>query len=354
MKSRKFYLFSLILLCLIFRQSFISAQTPTPTPAVIAAQNTAEVRKAETDLVHQGDLIDVDVIGSVKYDWRGTINQEGFLDAVNFAETPVYALCRSEQQIATAVAEAYRKIFRAPKIVVKILDRSNRPLAILYGAVKTPQRFQIRRQIFLNELLVVAGGLTEKSSGEIQIFRPESLSCPPPVEEKSAATAAEGVKNREKFVTASQNSGGANYINVKISDLLAGKKDANLQILGGDIVTVVVAEPIYVTGGVVNPKQIASRAQITLSRAVASAGGLTKNAHAEKVTIFRREDGETRVIEADLERIKNGEAEDLILRPFDIVEVAETGREKTKSPPILKAAEPGEKKTSNLPLRIID
>jgi polysaccharide export outer membrane protein len=354
MKSRKFYLFSLILLCVIFRQSSISAQTPAPTPAVIGAQNTFEIRKAEADLIHQGDLIDVDVVGSVEYDWRGTINPEGFLDVVDFAENPIYALCRSEQQIAATVAQAYGKILREPKVVVKILDRSNRPLAILYGAVKTPQRFQIRRPIFLNELLVVAGGLTEKSSGEIQIFRPKSLSCQSVIEEKPAATTDGGGKNRETFVAASQNSGGANYINVKISDLLMGKKDANLQILSGDIVTVVEAESIYVTGGVVNPKQIASRAQITLSRAVASAGGLTKNASAGKVTIFRREAGETKVIETDLERIKNGETEDLILRPFDIVEVAQTGREKTKFPPILKAAESSESKISNLPLRIID
>jgi polysaccharide export outer membrane protein len=353
MKSRRFYLFSLILLCFILRQGFIFAQTPSPTPVPIAAQNSVETRIAETDLVHHGDLIDVDVIGSVEYDWRGTINPEGFLDAVDYAENPIYALCRNEQQIAGAVAQAYGKILREPKVAVKILDRSNRPLAILYGAVKTPQRFQIRRPIYLNELLVVAGGLTEKSSGDIQIFRPKSLNCPAPVEEKPDAP-ADGGKNREKFVAASQTSGGASYINIKISDLLAGKKDANLQILSGDIVTVVEAEPIYVTGSVVNPKQISSRAQITLSRAVASAGGLSKNAGAGKVTIFRREAGETKVIETDLERIENGEAEDLILRAFDIVEVAQTGRDKTKFPPIIKADEPGEKKMSNLSLRIID
>lgn len=355
MKSRKFYLFSLILLCVIFRQSFILAQTPTPTPAAIAVQNTAEIRQADADLVHHGDLIDVDVLGSVKYDWRGTINPEGFLDAVNFAENPIYALCRSEQQIAATVAEAYRKIFRAPKIVVKILDRSDRPLTILYGAVKTPQRFQIRRPIFLNELLIIGGGLTEKASGEISVFRPESLSCQSAVEEKPAATttAADG-KNRETFVAASQNNGGANYINVKISDLLTGKKDANPQILSGDIITVVEAESIYITGGVVSPKRIFSRAEITLSRAVASAGGLNTNASAGKVTIFRREAGETKTIEADLKRIKKGETEDLILQPFDIVEVAQTGREKTKFPPILKAAQTSENKISNLPLRVID
>ena len=322
-------------------------------PAAIAAQNIVETSKAEADLIHQGDLIDIDVIGSVRYDWRGTINPEGFLDGVEYAENPIYALCRSEQQIAAAVAQAYGKIFRQPKITVKILDRSNRPQAIIYGAVKTPQRFQIKRPVYLNELLIVAGGLTEKSSGEILIFRPQSLSCLAPVEEKTGATTDDG-KNQEKFVAASQTSDGSSYINIKISDLLAGKKEANLQILSGDIITVVEAEPIYVTGGVVNPKQISSRAQITLSRAVASAGGLAKNASAGKVTIFRREASETKVIETDLERIKNGEVEDLILRPFDIVEVAQTGREKTKSPPILKASEPGEKKISNLPLRIID
>jgi polysaccharide export outer membrane protein len=349
MKSRKFYLFSLILLCLIFRQSFLSAQTPPATPAAL---NSAEINNAETDLIHQGDLIDVDVVGSVKYDWRGAVNSEGFLEGVHYAENPIYALCQNEQQIAAAVAQAYGKIFRAPKIVVKILDRSNRPPAILYGAVKTPQRFQIKRRVFLNELLIVAGGLTEKSSGEILIFRPESLSCQP-VKEKPASI-ADGGNNREKFVEASQNRGGASYINIKISDLLAGKKEANLQILGGDIITVVEAEPIYITGGVVNPKQIASRTPITLSRAVASAGGLNKNASAGKVKIFRREGGETKAIEADLERIKKGEAEDLILRAFDIVEVEQAGRDKTKSPLILKAADTSEKKILNLPLRIID
>jgi protein involved in polysaccharide export with SLBB domain len=93
-------------------------------------------------------------------------------------------------------------------------------------------------------------------------------------------------KNQEKFVSGQDSERRSSYINIKISDLLRGKKEANPQILSGDIITVVEAEPIYVTGGVVNPKQIASRAQITLSRAVASAGGLTKNANAGKVTVF--------------------------------------------------------------------
>jgi hypothetical protein len=74
----------------------------------------------------------------------------------------------------------------------------------------------------------------------------------------------------------------------------------------------------------------------------------------KKSSIFRREAGETKIIEADLEKIKAGTAEDLVLRAFDIVEVEQTGREKSKFPPVLKIAESNEKKISSLPLRIID
>jgi len=351
MKSRKFYLLSLVLLCIILPQSFITAQTPTPTPETIAATNSSETNKIEANLIHSGDLIDVDVIGSVEYDWRGTLNPEGFLDGIDYTENPIFALCRSEEEIALEVAKAYGKILREPKVVVKILDRSNRPLSVLYGAIKTPQRFQIKRPIFLNELIIVSGGLTERASGQIQIFRPKNLSCQPP-NGKSDAIAVGG-ENREKFVAASQDNK-AIYLDIRVSDLLAGKKEANPQILGGDVVTVLEAQSIYVIGGVANPKQISARSQITLSRAVSSAGGVVKNADAKSVTIYRREAGETKILEADLEKIKAGAAEDLILRAFDIVEVAQSGREKAKFSPVLKIDESGEKKASNLPLRIID
>ncbi len=253
--------------------------------------------------------------------------------------------------IYSRVAKAYGKILREPKVVVKILDRSNRPLSVLYGAIKTPQRFQIKRPIFLNELIIVSGGLTERASGQIQIFRPKNLSCQPP-NGKSDAIAVGG-ENREKFVAASQDNK-AIYLDIRVSDLLAGKKEANPQILSGDVVTVLEAQSIYVIGGVANPKQISARSQITLSRAVSSAGGVVKNADAKSVTIYRREAGETKILEADLEKIKAGAAKDLILRAFDIVEVAQSGREKAKFSPVLKIDESGEKKASNLPLRIID
>ncbi|MCA1623936.1 MAG: SLBB domain-containing protein [Acidobacteria bacterium] len=111
---------------------------------------------------------------------------------------------------------------------------------------------------------------------------------------------------------------------------------------------------IYVIGGVANPKQLYVRSQITLTRAIAGAGGLSKDAKGQKVIISRYEGGERRLIEVDYEKIKDNQAEDIILRPLDIIEVVQNGREKKKLQTRVKNAEVKEKKLSSLPLRIID
>jgi protein involved in polysaccharide export with SLBB domain len=363
MEIRKFcYLLSLFL-CLFFGQSTIQAQTPAPIPTEtpnnrenkVETNQPPQQQEDDLTLIHLGDLIEVDVIGSFEFDWRGTLNPEGFLNGINFVEEPVFGLCRSESDVAADVIKGYSKILRDPKVEVRILDRSNRAISVLDGAVKTPHRFQIGRTVLLNELLIISGGLTDKASGEIQIYRPQNLSCAA----KNTATAAanNGGEQKERFSPVSQEDGGgsAQYIKIKVSDLLTGKKEANPQILNGDVISVLEAQAIYVIGGVVNPKQVSFRSQITLSRAIASAGGLTKGADPKKITIFRREGGETKVIEADLEKIKTNPSEDITLQTSDIVEVMYKGRgEKRKYPPVISSVELNDKNAPKLPLRVIN
>jgi protein involved in polysaccharide export with SLBB domain len=337
-----------IFLCIFFSQSQIFAQTPVPT-ATPEIKNQSD---AELNLIHLGDLIDVDVLGSFEYDWRGTLTPEGFLNGLDSLENPVFGLCRSEEDVAREIAKSYSKFLRDPQVVVKILDRSNRPNSTLFGAVKTPQRFQIKRTVFLNELIILAGGFTEKASGEIQIFRPASLSCGEIVPPQNQTTETDN-KSRERFISARQDNG-SQFIDIRITDLLSGKKEANVQILAGDIVTVLEAQPIYVIGGVTTPRQIATRSQMTVSRAIAGAGGLAKNADATKITIFRRARNETKIIETDLDKIKAKLTEDIVLQAFDIVEVSQKGSDKRKYPPIVKIDDIGVENSTKLPLLIID
>jgi protein involved in polysaccharide export with SLBB domain len=342
MKLPKSFQFSIVLFSILLCRIVAAAQAPP------AQENV----QREEDLIHFGDLIDVDVLGSVEFDWRGRLTPEGFLDGIEFVEEPVFGLCRSVDTVSLDIAKGYEKLLRDPKVVVRIIDRSNRAVSLLEGAVKKPQRFQIKRVVRLNELLIVSGGLTEQASGEIHIFRPQNLSCAAKKSETENA-AKTNAPEGSQFVKASRIEGSQTF-SVAVAELLSGKADANPQILSGDIVTVLEAAPIYIIGGVRSPKQISSRTQTTLSRAVDSAGGLTKEATENSVLVFRRTGGETKIIEADLTKIKAKQAEDIQLQGYDVVDVGQKGSPKKIYPPVIQTSESNVNKSAVLPLRVID
>jgi len=285
----------------------------------------------DIDRIHQGDLIEVDVVGSFEFDWRGRLNPEGFIDGIERLPEPVYARCRSTTQIANSIAEGFRKVLRDPVVEVRIIDRNNRAESYVDGAVKTPLRLRIKRDLNLNELIVLAGGFTDVIGDEISVFRPVGASC-------------KGTRDR------SLPEGPTTRI-VKVRELLSGVEGANVKILPGDIVTVVESVPIYVIGGVRNPQKISARAGITLSRAVDTAGGMAKKGLADSITIYRRRGTDPQIIEVDLDKVRSGEAEDLPLEPNDIVEVPLKGEEKRKFAPVIENRTVDRKQ---VPLRIIE
>lgn len=323
---------SLFTFCIVCISATISAQTPTPLPTQLD----------DNDLVHFGDVIDVDVVGGFEFDWRGKLTPEGYLDGLETFSEPVFGLCRSVDQISADIARLYSKILKDPKVVVSIIDRSDRALVRLDGAVRTPTRFRLRRVVTLRELLVMAGGLVDSSSGEITIFRPKNLSC--------VAAAVSGGKAETNLPAAADNNSQTTVI--KISELLKGSKKANPQILSGDLINVLTADPVYVIGAVNNPRPVYSREKMSLSRVIAMSGGLAKNADAGKVTIFRRDGTETRIIEAELEKIKSGESNDELLKPFDIIDVAAKGAQRRKYPPVTTREDKGRR--AILPLRVVE
>ncbi len=295
---------------------------------------TASPEPAGTDRVHFGDIIDVDVVGGLEFDWRGKLDPEGNLDGLSTFSEPVRGLCRTVDEIAADVERALSRILREPKVVVKIVDRSGRAVVTLDGAVKGPARFRLQRKATLRELIVRSGGFIDSASGDITILRSPNAGCTGPADTGRS-------DNTSKTIL------------IKITELMKGG-GSDPQIFPGDMITVLVAEPIYILGAVENPRPIYSREALTLSRAIAMAGGLSKNADGGKVSIFRREAGETKLIEAELEKIKSGNSVDEILKPFDILEVAARGRQKQKYPPVVVRDERGEKPRVDLPLRIIE
>lgn len=292
-----------------------------------------------SESIHLGDVVDVDFVGSFEFDWRGGLTPDGFLDGLERAEKPIFALCRTEAEVAASVKEQHKYFLRDPDVVVRIVDRSNRALAYVTGSVRTAQRFQLRRSVSLLELIVLSGGITDGSNGEIVIFRPPNVSC------GGARTA--GAQKRLSAAAEPKR------ISIKIADLLSGDPDANPRILSGDVVSVTEAPPVFLIGDVATPRKMNLTPDLTLTRAIAFAGGISRSFSGQKARIHRRTP-EAQILEFDLRRVLQKKVEDPKLEPYDVIEVEQRGFDSRKVAPVSEPPALNSETMSRLPLRIVD
>jgi protein involved in polysaccharide export with SLBB domain len=317
----------------------VQAQDGADASSDIPAKSQKTARDVDA-LIHLGDLIDVDIVGSTEFDWRGEVSPEGFLSAFRFSEDGIFALCQTQDDVAGLVREAYSRFLNDPKVVVSILDKSGRLPAVVFGAVRNQQRYKLLRYVNLAEILVRSGGLTGNASGEVKILRQPGANC---VGSEPGKDSPEGAKTVGSSLT----------FKVKVADLIAGVPSANPEIVFGDIITVEESPPVYVMGGIGTPSRIPYREGLSLSRAVASSGGLSKGADGNRITIFRRIKGRSEVIKASLEKIDEGTDADIALAAYDIVDVAQKGGSERRFAPVPED-EAQTRRPEALPLRLID
>lgn len=290
---------------------------------------------SDSERIHFGDIVDIDVVGSLDHDWRGGLTPEGMLEGVSGLEEPVFALCKTESEVAALIQRDYSRFLKNPIVVVRVIDRSNRAVAYINGAVRTPQRLQIRRPVTLAEVIVFAGGITDSSNGQISIFRPPNTNCLPD------PSGPETSLNKPIKIL------------VNISDLLAGVDGSNPMVVSGDIVTVTQAAPVFLTGDIARRGRMNLTPELTLGRAIAAAGGIRNTGRGRKVRIYRRRMSNG-AMEFDFRAIREGTVEDPILEPYDVIDVEDSGRPTRKPAPL--ADGPGQNgiTLSKLPLRIVD
>ena len=197
---------------------------------------------------------------------------------------------------------------------MRISERKSRQPATISGAVKNPMQVIMMRRVRLHELLTKAGGSTDRASGTVQIMHTEPEMCPQPGEifQKTAAASNEGDFGLTIY---------------RLSDLKKGKEESDPFIRPGDIVIVTEAEPVFVTGAVIGARELPLRDQLTLARAIAMAGGPQRMANTTEVHIFRQKDGVVgqEDLKYNLDAIKKGKAPDPLLKPYDIIDVGQSG-----------------------------
>lgn len=310
----------------------LSVLAQDQSSAPVAAVDSQGVRGY---LLGPGDVLDVRVFGQPDLSSVVEIDDTGQISSLPFLETPIPAQCRTEKEVQRDITAAYAKYIRNPQVSVRITERKSRPPATISGAVRNPMQVTMFRRVRLHELVTKAGGWTDRASGTIQIMHTQPEMCPEPevVFQNASAvptkTSAEPAKSSAEPAKTSgePTTGTFGIMVVKISDLKLGKEAADPYIRPGDIVILTEGEPVYVTGAVVAPQVITMKDGMTLQRALAMTGGPTRQAKTSAIHIYRVKEG--KVGPEDLvfnyDTIKKGQQQDVLLRPYDIIDVRQIG-----------------------------
>ena len=244
-------------------------------------------------------------------------------------DTEIRAACLTEGELAKEIATRYARYYRNLQVDVFIKEYHSRQVAII-GAVNDQSRFELQRRIRLLELLTYAKGPSARAGQTINIVH---------------STAASPCKQTEETDVA------AAFTSYKLSDVLQGDPQSNPYLEAGDIVTLPEADQVYVVGNVFMPLTIPLKEPITLTRAIAMAGGLKQDTRKDKIRVLRQEPGSStrKEITVDLYAIEKKSSEDLALAPNDIVDVP-TSAGKSFLRSLVQGVVPG---VGQLPVRVV-
>ncbi len=304
-----------------------------PTSDIQTRSPTSEIPSAPEDRyrIGPGDVLDIRFLNRPNLS-REAVRVEGSgMIRMPLIEGEIRAACLTEGELAKEISSRYLKFYRNPQIDVFIKEYHSRQVAII-GAVTDQSRFELQRRVRLLDLLTYAKGPTAKAGQTINIVHAsQALSCDKPGDEGPDVAAA--------------------FSSYKLSDTLQGDPKANPFLEAGDIVTLPDADQIYVVGNVYTPLTIPLKEPITLSRAIAMAGGTKQDTKKEKVRIVRQEPGSAsrQEIIVDLAAIERKRATDVALLPNDIVDVPTSGA-KSFLRTLLGSVAPS---ISQLPVRVI-
>jgi Periplasmic protein involved in polysaccharide export len=304
MLVRKFLFVSLVFITI----SVSTALGQVPTPTIPASTTVAQSVGSNDERYRIGfqDTVEVSVYRQPHLTQRVRVNGDGTINLVQLK--PIVAVCRTERELADAIAVAYEKDYlRNPEVNVTTVEQISQSFAVI-GAVEKPANYFISRRLRLLELLAYAGGPSKDAGSRIIVARTGSR----------ANCESRQVQDDVADVT---------LMDLKLREVLENKVD--LVMKPGDVVSVMEADVVFVYGNVNKQGQVTMKEPITLTQALASAEG-TKAATSKTVRVFRQKSGsvEREEFVYDLGDINKRKMQDPYLEPNDIVAV---GEDKAKS-----------------------
>jgi polysaccharide biosynthesis/export protein len=211
------------------------------------------------------------------------VSEQGTI-SIPRSKKQIYVVCKTENQVADEIRDV-----------------------AVFGAVEKPSNFYLTRRVRLLELIALAGGpKTDKAGTKVQIARVGGI---------SSCVQSDENKNQDDSTLLDNL-----FAYYKLTDVYENRKNPWMR--PGDIVRVLEAEEVYVIGNVVETtRKIELKDNLTVTQAIAKAGGILAASKKDKVVIRRIENDQSIEIAVDLEKIEKRQIPDIKLLANDIVYV---------------------------------
>jgi polysaccharide biosynthesis/export protein len=262
---------------------------------------TAAARFSQDYLLGPSDIIEVTVFAIEDLKSKElTLDARGNISLPFIGEVQLVGLTPREAEIKiTTLFEA--SVMKHPQVSVSVKEYRSQFINVL-GAVLKPGTYQLTRRSFLVDALAMAGGLlTEKAESKVFVHRAGEIKSETGVESKPET------------------------LEVDLEQLLEnGDISLNVPIYAGDVISVPERAErfFYVLGDVTRGGafEIRKGEAITVTKALASAGGLLPTAKSTKMIIIRQStDGTSKQIPLDATKLLRGEVPDMLLAHDDVV-----------------------------------
>lgn len=256
------------------------------------------------------DLLEVQIYGQDKLNRQVRVNGQGEITLPLVGVTQVAGL--SPKAIEARLAELYgTNYLRNPQVTVSVKEYRHQRVAVT-GAVDKPGYYEMIGPRTLLEMLAMAGGLqdkgtTAKAGDMVHVIRHQSA---PQVARAVKASPSSSAPRGETVV-------------IDLKRLLGeGAGELNLPIRHGDVIHVPFAGNAYVLGGVRRPGCVAVRDDLSLSQALAMAGGVDPVLANNQVDIMRLDKtGKPIKLTSRLDKVLTRQEPDVSLKENDVVVV---------------------------------
>jgi polysaccharide export outer membrane protein len=261
--------------------------------------------------VGSGDTLEIQVVDAPDLNQTLKVSTTGEINFLSLGAVSVKDLTAAEIETKIGSALKERKLVQDPQILAYIKGYQAKRIYLI-GELAFPGEFVMSQNLTVMDAILLAGGLgaSPVHYGYLHRHTSKGESVPPP--ENIVA----------KPETPRQ---GTDIYKIDLMPLLKGKSpEPDLLLKEGDYLIIPRRDSdlFFVLGEVTNPYNYAypEGRVLTLSQAIAQAGGPTTAAKASKVVISRKdENGNRSEMYADFSAILMGKQKDIEIRPNDIV-----------------------------------